>query len=227
MGMNNARELLARLGPTSVRLDAVGGGRATLTNQDIAHALGMVDAGLGREVLECCYLDSGVRPTRALRDHLLKAVCAEWRRQDEVMLTARTNLAFHHAMANFARAVSPDLRREIDQARAEFDEAKVQCWPRDAGEMLPAITLAVLQEIAGSSACDSCGGAKMVPCARCGGEGYVAWSERTRATAIMRSQAVYHRVWSGMYSWILDLLRDAERSAFRQFSRALADKDPT
>ncbi|REN10513.1 hypothetical protein DSI35_10890, partial [Mycobacterium tuberculosis] len=66
--MANVRELMARLGPSTVKFDTGRGGTPDLTNQDIAAALGMVPAGLGRELLEACWWPDGA----ALRRHKLR-----------------------------------------------------------------------------------------------------------------------------------------------------------
>ncbi|PZT35126.1 hypothetical protein A7X93_00530 [Stenotrophomonas maltophilia] len=224
--MADPRELLARLSAQTVRFDTgLGGGGGGLANIDIAHALGCVPSGLGREVVECCFLDTEVRPSAKLRMQVLGAVLSEWRRQEEQLSVAKVELSFHQAMAVFSRTVSPDLRRLIDRAQADFDSARAQCWPRDAATMVAPITLAALQEIAGSSACDACHGYPMVPCTRCGGAGYISWSDRTRANAICRSQSAYRDAWSGMYNWILALLRDAEQDAIKHMARALSARE--
>ncbi len=224
--MADPRELLARLNAKTVRFDTgVGGGSGALQNIDIAHALGLVPAGLGKEVLQSCFLDHEVRISPKLRIHVLGAVMKEWRRQDEVLAAAKLDLHFNQAMAEFSNFTSPALRRSIENAQAAFDKAKAECWPRDAASMVAQITLAVLQEIAGSSGCDACHGMPMVPCTRCGGSGYVSWSDRTRANAISRSQPSYRLAWSGMYQWVLSLLRDAENDAIGHMSRALSQRE--
>jgi hypothetical protein len=65
----------------------------------------------------------------------------------------------------------------------------------------------------------------MVPCTRCGGTGYVSWSERTRATAIGRSKTVYRTIWAAMYNWIVALLRNAEQEAAEVMNRALTTRE--
>ncbi len=49
--MAHVGKLLARLNPTTVRYDIGRGGMPELTPQDIAGALAMVPAGLGRELI--------------------------------------------------------------------------------------------------------------------------------------------------------------------------------
>ncbi|WP_296247890.1 hypothetical protein [uncultured Stenotrophomonas sp.] len=224
--MTDARELLARLNAKTVRFDVgAGGGPGGLQNIDIAHALGLVPAGLGREVLECCYLDTEVRASSKLRLHVLGAVRVEWKRQRDCLANAQLDLDFNQAMAEFARTVPAELRAAIADAQTAYDAAKAKCWPRDGAAMLGAITLAALQEVAGSSACDACHGFPMVPCTRCGGTGYVTWSERTRANAIGRSKSVYRNIWAGMYGWVVALLRNAERDAVEHMNRALSTRE--
>jgi len=59
--MARATELLARLNPTTCRLDIGRGGVPELTNIDIAGALGMVKDRLGRALLELLYWDSAAQ----------------------------------------------------------------------------------------------------------------------------------------------------------------------
>lgn len=225
--MTDVREMLgARFNAKTARFDACpGGGKPTFEAIDVAHALGLVPAGLGREVLECCYLDAEVRPSPKLRVHVLNAVMGEWRRQEDALAAAKLELGFCQAMAEFARSMSSELRTKLEEAQGAYDSAKAQCWPRDAAAMLAPITLAALQEVAGCSACDACHGFPMVPCTRCGGTGYVSWSERTRATAIGRSKTVYRTIWAAMYNWIVALLRNAEQEAAEVMKRALTTRE--
>lgn len=58
--MADRREMLARLNAQTARFDVgQGGGAPSLTTSAIAAALGMVPAGLGREVMEAVYLPDG------------------------------------------------------------------------------------------------------------------------------------------------------------------------
>ena len=79
----NPREKWARLGPSTVKFDiGMGGGKPDLTNQDIAAALGMVPAGLGRELLEACWWPDGAALRRhKLRDAVIALVTPELQRQ--------------------------------------------------------------------------------------------------------------------------------------------------
>lgn len=101
--MGNVSELMARLGPSSVKLDAGRGGTPDLTNQDIAAALGMVPTGLGRELLEACWWPDGA----ALRSHRLRGavivlVTPELLRQKRKLADARTELGLAEVCMGWA-----------------------------------------------------------------------------------------------------------------------------
>ncbi len=63
--MTDPRRLLARLNPSTIRYDTLPGGVPELTAQDIAHALGLVPVGLGREVLQACWWPDGAALRRS------------------------------------------------------------------------------------------------------------------------------------------------------------------
>lgn len=224
--MGNARELLARLNPTTIRYNiGVGGGEPGLSNIDIAGALGFVPAGLGREVLECCYMTDRVRLTARLGDLVVPLIRAEWRRQIDAFNDAKVELGIAHVCVGWTGRTTQDQRQNLARAQAAYLQAKAALWPDTSEVRMQDIALAVLQEIAGSSICDACGGGSMEVCTRCAGTGRVGWSsERGRAEAIGVSQTTYRGVgWGRVYGWMLDLLRDAETCAAGQLAAAMRD----
>lgn len=229
--MGDIRELLARLNPTTIRYNVGSGGTGGLSNQDIAAALAFVPAGLGREVLIACWWPDGGRLDRKkLLDYILAAVRVEWRKQGEELQDARTGLGIAEVCAGWHGTVTPEQRRELDSARARFERVRDECWPKDLPAMLPTLTTAVLGEIARRNHCPDCEGRGdllrgelRVKCDKCNGTGVVAITARSRAAFIDRDEASFRRNWSPVYSWLLDLLSDAEREAAQSLVRALKD----
>lgn len=225
--MADVRESLARLNPSTVRMDIGRGGVAALSNQDVAAALAFVPAGLGREVLVACWWPAGA-DHRKLMDGVLAEVDLEWRRQSVLLSNARTDVGMAEAIAGWNRNSSIEQRQEVDRAKARWEAIRDRCWPKDTGSMLPALVGACLEEIAGRQQCPDCEGRGerlrgelRVPCARCNHTGEVQASNAARARAIGRDEASFRRNWAGVYTWILDLLTEAEQSAARALRDAL------
>lgn len=225
--MADVRESLARLNPSTIRMDIGRGGVPDLTNQDVAAALAFVPAGLGREVLIACWWPAGA-DSRKLMSAVLAEVDVEWRRQSKLLFDARTDVGIAEAIAGWNRSSTADERSDVDRARARYEAIRDACWPRDTGTMLPALVTACLEEIAGRQRCPDCEGRGeklrgelRVPCARCNHTGEVQASNAARARAIGRDEASFRRNWAGVYMWILDLLRESEQEAARALREAL------
>lgn len=227
--MMNPRRLLARLNPSTIRYDTLPGGVPELTAQDIAHALGLVPAGLGREVLEACWWPDGAALRRgSLRDAAVALVVPEIRRQQQCLLEARTDVGIAKACMGWSGHVTGAQRAARDRAVARLEEVKAQLWPQATLEMLPALVAAVVDELSKPRDCPTCHGrgtvrvgALVKVCATCGGSGSALVSDRRRAAAIGRDEAAYRRVWCGVYEWLLDCMRTAERQAARELQEAL------
>lgn len=229
--MTDVRELLARLNQTTVRFDVgQGGGVPALTNIDIAGALGMVSAGLGREVLEACWWPDGAALRRhKLRDAVIALVEPEIRRQRNRLWEAGLDLQLAKQAAAWSGAgMTHEQRVALDQARSRYEQVHGQCWPKSTMDSLPTLTGAVLSEIAKANHCEACAGRgeRLVGetvriCTECGGRGIVPVSDRRRAKAIGRDIAAYQRTWRTVYLWLLDQMRDAEQRAARELAGAL------
>lgn len=229
--MADVREMLARLNPTTVKFDVgKGGGMPELTNIDIAGALGMVPAGLGREVLEACWNPDGARLRRhKLRDAAVALVEPEVRRQRNRLWEAGLDLQLaKQAAAWSGSGMTHEQRVALDQARSRYEQVQGQCWPKSTMDSLPTLTGAVLSEIAKANHCEACTGRgeRLVGetvrvCTECGGRGIVPVSDRRRAKAIGRDVAAYQRTWRPVYLWLLDQMRDAEQKAARELAGAL------
>jgi hypothetical protein len=230
MGMADVRELMGRLGPTTVKFDTGRGGVPTLTNQDIAAALGMVPAGLGRELLEGCWWQDGAALRRhQLRDAVIALVTPELRRQQRKLADARTELGLAEVCMGWAGAVTADQRAERDRAAHRLGQVKGQCWPISTLESLPTLAIAVISEISHRPHCASCegrghtlAGELLMTCKVCGGAGLGQVSDRRRACAIGKDEAAYRRTWKPVYEWLLSKMVEAEQEAAWHMRDALS-----
>jgi hypothetical protein len=233
--MGNVRELMARLGPSTVKFDTGRGGTPDLTNQDIAAALGMVPAGLGRELLEACWWPDGAALRRhRLRDAVIALVTPELRRQQRRLADARTELGLAEVCMGWAGAVTAEQRAERDRAAHRLGELKAQCWPISTLESLPSLAAAVIVEIAKRPHCHGCegrgellSGEVRVICKLCGGSGVVAVSDRRRAAALGRDESTYRAKWRGVYEWLLDRMQEAEQEASWALMMAVGNGQPS
>jgi hypothetical protein len=232
--MADVREKLARLCPATARhgVRHDGGGAPELTNIDIAGALGMVPAGLGREVLEACWWPDGAQLRRhKLRDAIVALVAPEIRRQQYRLFDAGLELQLaRQAIAWSRTSMTHEQRSALDQVERRYAQVQAQCWPRSTMESLPTLAGAVLSEIARANHCDACrgrgeqGADTPSVCPDCGGRGIVAVSDRSRARALGRDEAAYRKTWRPVYLWLLDRLLDAEQKAARALAAALRDE---
>lgn len=227
----NPREAMGRLGPTTVKFDiGRGGGKPDLTNQDIAAALGMVPAGLGRELLEACWWPDGAALRRhRLRDAVIALVTPELQRQQRRMAEARTDLGLAEVCIGWGGAATAEQRANRDTAQHRLGRVKAQCWPISTLESLPTLAMAVISEIAHRHHCGTCegrgqimSGELLVPCKVCGTSGLSAVSDRRRAVAIGRDEAAYRRTWKPVYEWLLGKMAEAEQEAAWHMQHALS-----
>jgi len=228
--MGNVRELMARLGPSTVKFDTGRGGTPDLTNQDIAAALGMVPAGLGRELLEACWWPDGAALRRhRLRDAVIALVTPELRRQQRKLADARTELGLAEVCMGWAGAVTAEQRAERDRAAHRLGQVKAQCWPISTLESLPTLAAAVISEIAKRPNCQACegrgevmSGELRVVCKICSGSGLAGISDRRRAISIGRDEAAYRRTWKPVYEWLLARMQEAEQEAAWHMRNAIS-----
>lgn len=218
----NPREAMGRLGPTTVKFDiGRGGGKPDLTNQDIAAALGMVQAGLGRELLEACWWPDGAALRRhKLRDAVIALVTPELQRQQRRLAEARTDLGLAEVCIGWGGAATAEQRANRDAAQQRLGRVKAQCWPISTLESLPTLAMAVISEIAHRPHCASCegrgqtlSGKLLMTCKVCGGSGLGQVSDRRRAAAIGRDESTYRSKWRGVYEWLLQRMTEAEQEA--------------
>lgn len=222
---------MARLGPSTVKFDiGRGGGKPDLTNQDIAAALGMVPAGLGRELLEACWWPDGAALRRhKLRDAVIALVTPELQRQQRRLAEARTDLGLAEVCIGWGGSATAEQRANRDAAQQRLGRVKAQCWPISTLESLPTLAAAVISEIAKRPHCATCEGRGqamvgelLVPCKVCGGSGLGPVSDRRRAAAIGRDEAAYRRTWKPVYEWLLGKMVEAEQDAAWHMQHALS-----
>ncbi|TNV90042.1 hypothetical protein C5H23_03850 [Xylella fastidiosa] len=226
---HNPRRLLARLNPSTIRYDTLPGGVPELTAQDIAHALALTPAGLGREVLQACWWPDGAALRRGpLRDAAVALVVPEIRRQQQRLLEARTDVGIVKACMGWTRATTSAQQAALRRAQERLEEAKAQLWPQATLEMLPVLVAAVVDELSTPQLCPCCHGrgerrvgALVKVCTACGGSGAVPASDRKRAAAIGRDESTYRTTWRGLYEWLLERMGVAERQAATQLQEAL------
>ncbi|CAM0123168.1 conserved hypothetical protein [Stenotrophomonas maltophilia] len=232
----NPRETMARLGPSTVKFDiGRGGGKPDLTNQDIAAALGMVPAGLGRELLEACWWPDGAALRRhKLRDAVIALVTPELQRQQRRLAEARTDLGLAEVCIGWGGAATAEQRANRDAAQQRLGRIKAQCWPISTLESLPTLAAAVISEIAKRPHCAACEGRGqamvgelLVPCKVCGGSGLGPVSDRRRAAAIGRDESTYRAKWRGVYEWLLQKMTEAEQEAAWALMIALGKGEST
>ncbi|MDS9990407.1 hypothetical protein LZ754_06735 [Xylella fastidiosa subsp. multiplex] len=222
--MTDPRRLLARLNPSTIRYDTLPGGVPELTAQDIAHALALTPAGLGREVLEACWWSDGAALRRGpLRDAAVALVVPEIRRQQQRLLEARTDVGIVKACMGWTRATTSAQQAALRRAQERLDKLKAHLWPQATLEMLPVLVAAVVGELSTPQLCPCCHGrgerrvgALVKVCTACGSSGAVPASDRKRAAALGRDESTYRTTWRSLYEWLLERMGVAERQAATQ-----------
>ncbi|WP_293716449.1 MULTISPECIES: hypothetical protein [unclassified Stenotrophomonas] len=200
--MTDVRELLARLNPTTIRMDigtGSGGGVDALTNIDIAGALGMVPAGLGRDLLELLH---GPNPSRAdifrSFEGAVRVAMEERARRLNEYFDAKTTLGIADCIAKFHRDRSEAGRRNIGILRARVSVAHDRLFPDRLEERLPDITAVCIGHMRGERL-----------------------SNRERAAAIGVSDSSYREAWAGVVDWLLARLVEAEQQAACRLRKAV------
>lgn len=199
--MSDVRELLGRLGPTNIRFDVGrGGGVAELTNIDIAGALGMVPAGLGREVLEAAWCpDVAAMRRHKLRDAVVGLVVPELQRQSRRLCEAHLDLQLAEAALAWSNSATAEQRRHVDRARQVLAQVRAETWPTNTVEHLPALARAAVDEIR---------------------EG-LGRSDHATAVAVRIDPSNYAKLWRPVYRWLLQRMIDAESVAAMQMAAAV------
>lgn len=227
--MVDRSEMLARLNAQTVRFDVgQGGGAPSLTTSDIAAALGMVPAGLGREVMEAVYLpDGAIRHRGKLAEAVLAIVRPEFTRRARALAEAEDDLSFSKEMVSLSRRSLSDAQRRILRDReAAVVLARAQAWPKNTYQHLSRMVDAVVLELASGNRCPACSGARIVNdmgCKDCRCTGIEPLPDRRRALAMGCDPSAYPKRWKMVFEWLLAEMNQAGEVAARQFSRALSN----
>ena len=208
---------MARLNPKNVRFDVGSGGILEFTAQDVAGALALVEAGLGRELMIRVWWPDGAAMTRSQVLWLIEqAQLAEWAKRESAMVDAMIAVAMH-----------------VSRATALYAEAHARRWPnvtvsehglRKRSEGYGLLRDAVLGEICGTGLCADCGGRGFIQndfgvslsCATCTGSGHHRVSDRERAQAMQRALKTFQTEWQDVYVWTYQHCMDALVRATRQ-----------
>ncbi|WP_313171429.1 hypothetical protein [Stenotrophomonas sp.] len=198
--MKDVRELLARFHASSFRLDAgtgTDGGVGTLTNIDIAGALGMVPAGLGRDLLELLY---GPDPSRADIVRVFRGITRlaleERNRRSRSFIDARTLWGITDCIAKFERDQDEKTRRNLGVLKARAAVAREQLFPDRLEERMPQIAAITIGYMKGERL-----------------------SNRERAAAMGMSESAYRQAWAAVVDWVLSRILEAEADAARDLRR--------
>lgn len=199
--MTDVRELLARLNPTNVRMDVgSGGSSASLTNIDIAGALGMVPAGIGRDLLELLH---GPDPSRGdilrVLEGITRLALEERTRRSKDYADARATWGIAECMAQFNRDREERTVRNLEILKARVAVARERLWPERLEERMPEIATVTIGYMKGGRP-----------------------SNRERATAIGVSESAYRQAWAEVVDWLLTQMVEAEESATRMFAQAVS-----
>lgn len=227
--MINVRKLLARLNPSTQQYGAAGGGGGGgLTAQDIAGALGMVPAGLGREILCHCWWPDGAALTAAALDGAIaRLVHDEQARQRRAIQIARLDLQVAEEAVAWQREPPQEARAIVSRLRVARKAAEAAEWPTD-GHVHVQVRAAVLGELSSTSKCRKCHGRGWTlvqearrPCKTCNQTGSEVISDVQRAASVGIDRKAFERHWRPVYRWLLDRLRAGESEAAYQLARRL------
>ncbi|MGR4897493.1 hypothetical protein ACIPR8_19815 [Stenotrophomonas sp. LARHCG68] len=201
--MKNVRELLARFHASSFRLDAgagTGGGVDALTNIDIAGALGMVPAGLGRDLLELLY---GPAPCRAdivrVFHGITRLALEERNRRTRGFIDARTLWGIAECIAKFERDQAEATRRNLGVLKARAAVARESLFPERLEERMPQIAAVAIGYMKGER-----------------------HSNRERAASMGVSESAYRKAWAIVVDWLITEMVEAEEAAACAFARAVS-----
>lgn len=199
--MNNVRELLARLNPTVARLEgAAGGGVVELSNIDIAGALGMVPAGIGRDLLELLH---GPDPSRGdilrVLEGITRMALEERNRRSKDYADARATWGIAECMARFNRDRDERTTRHLEILKARVAIARDRLWPERLEERLPEIAAVAIGYLKGERL-----------------------SNRERAAALGITESTYREGWAAVVDLTITKLVAKEQQAALNLKFALS-----
>jgi len=199
--MADVREMLARLNPTTVKFDVgKGGGMPELTNIDIAGALGMVPAGLGRDLLVLLH---GPDPTMAGLSAVFEGMCRmvmdESHRRMTALSEAKLAWGLAHSLATFHGDKAKETRRNNEILKARVAVARDMLWPDSLQERAPAIATIVIGYMKGERL-----------------------SGREKAARLKFDESSYRERWHAIVEWAITQAVEAEQAAAAELKKALS-----
>lgn len=200
--MGNVRELMARLGPSTVKFNTGHGGKPDLTNQDIAAALGMVPAGLGRDLLELLHGPDARRPdiVRVFQG-VTRLAIEERNRRSRNYVDARSTWGIAECFAKFERDNRDGTRRTLEILKARTSVARAALFPERLEERMPQIVVVVTGYLKGDRL-----------------------SNRERASALKVSESTYRQGWAYLVDWLITEAVEKEQCAAERLQRILCPK---
>lgn len=196
----NVREKLSRLNPTTIRYDAgPGGGVPDLTNIDIAHALGTVPRGLGRDLLELLYWpDGAVRRLQPIVAAIFRLAMEEYYSRKAKYAEAQTNFGLAECLAVYHRERSEESRKSRDILKAKVAVARENLWSDRLPDRLPQMASLLVGYMRGDRL-----------------------SNAEKAKALKIDESSYRQSWQKIFDWMLSRMIDEEAEAARCLENAL------
>ncbi|KLD68462.1 hypothetical protein [Luteibacter rhizovicinus] len=213
---------LAMLNAKNCRFDIGSGGIPDIVATDVAAALGMVAAGIGREVLCRVWWPDGAKLSKDQLNDMVDALMRdEWAKREASMLDGLLAIATRGSRGQGAYATAHANR----WPRLVITERGLTTLAEGYGK----VRTAVLNELASAGLCPYCAGRGMTAntmgvyktCAECTGAGHLRLSDRGRAELAGFSWKTYREGWATVYDWTFQRCTDDLHQAERQFQHAL------
>ncbi len=200
--MTDVREKLGRLNPSTIRYDAGAGGVPELTNIDIAHALGTVPKGLGRDLLELLYWPDGA----ALRLEqivaaIFKLAMDEYYGRKARYAEAQTTWGLAECLAVYHKDRGGESKRNREILKARVAVARENLWPERISQLLPRIAALLVGYMQGKRL-----------------------TKAQKAKALEMDESSYRKGWEPVFEWMLTRMIEAEAEAVRQLEAALRNR---
>lgn len=200
--VTDVREKLGRLNPSTIRYDTGHGGTPDLTNIDIAHALGTVPKGLGRDLLELLYWpDGAVRRLEPIVAAIFKLAMDEYYGRKARYAEAQTTWGLAECLATYHRDRSGESKKNREILKARVAVARDNLWPERLSQLLPRIASLLVGYMKGDRL-----------------------TKTQKAKALEMDESSYRKGWEPIFEWMLTQMIEAEAEAARQLEAALRNR---
>jgi hypothetical protein len=222
--MAEIRAVVARLNPQAPKTEIGNGGLPSLTQADIAGALGMVKESLGREIFCALWWPDGAKLTAEALDAALEA--EQWRKFRELMdamVTAQIAVAHAEIELDGTHGRMGTMHAQYGRAKGMLEEARANMWPRISPTYVM-LRRAVIAELQSPNLCKQCVGRgsvrigeRLIVCQACNGTAHKSASYRDRARAIGKERTQYFEGgWRRAYDWTFHRFASLENDAARE-----------